>query len=149
MQSVLEQGHVNLAKMGKRDINGNTRWKYIFLRIDGGHQYNYTKYMKGIGTVREGVLTTTAHPEELRGTLVSMEGRHLLKVFDELQVVQKRVDKCRSSIDSRGTITCDECSEYGACRLNDNLFEAEESVGKANAVCDSLKGSPFILLPHL
>ena len=148
MQSVLEQGHVNLAMAGKKDINGNTRWKYVFFRIEGGHQYNYTKYMKGMGVVREGVLTTTAHPEELRGTLVSIEGRHLLKVFDELQVVQKRVDKCRSSIDRRGTITCDACREEGTCTLSDSLFVAKEDWDKANAVCDSLKQG-FILLPHL
>ena len=149
MQSVLEQGHVNLAMAGNKDINGNTRWKYVFLRIEGGHQYNYTKYMKGVGIVREGVLTTTASPEELRGALISDQRLQLLNVHDELRVVQKRVDECRSSIDSRGTITCDECSEYGACILNDNLFVAEEDWDKANAVCDSLKGSPFILLPHL
>ncbi len=148
MQSVLEQGHVNLAMAGKKDINGNTRWKYVFFRIDGECQYNYTKYMKGMGVVREGVLTTTAHPEELRGTLVSIEGRHLLKVFDELQVVQKRVDKCRSSIDRRGTITCDECREEGTCTLSDSLFVAKEDWDKASDVCESLKQG-FILLPHL
>lgn len=148
MQSVLEQGHVNLAMAGKKDINGNTRWKYVFLRIEGEHQYNYTKYMKGMGIVREGVLTTTAHPEELRGTLVSMEGRHLLRVFDELQVVQKRVDKCRSSIDRRGTTLCSECREEGTCTLSDSLFVAKEDWLKANEVCDSLKQG-FILLPHL
>ena len=105
MQSVLEQGHVNLAMAGKKDINGNTIWKYVFLRIEGGHQYNYTKYMKGAGIVREGVLTTTATPEQVAEWLSSVGGSRTLKVFDELQAVQKRVDKCRHSIDRRGYTT--------------------------------------------
>lgn len=148
MQSVLEQGHVNLAMAGKKDINGNTRWKYIFLRIKGGHQYNYTKYMKGAGIVREGVLTTTATPEQVAEWLSSVGGSRTLKVFDELQVVQKRVDKCRSSIDRRGTTLCSECREEGTCTLSDSLFVAKEAWYKANEVCDSLKQG-FILLPHL
>ena len=148
MRSDVVQGHVNLAKMGKRDVNGNVRWKYVFMYIDGYYQYNYTKYMKGVGTVREGVLTTTATPEQVAEWLSSVGGSRTLKVFDELQVVQKRVDKCRSSIDRRGTTLCSECREEGTCTLSDSLFVAKEDWHKANEVCDSLKQG-FILLPHL
>lgn len=148
MRSVSAEGHVNLAVLcKKRDVNGNSRWRYIFMYIEGGHQYNYTKYMKGIGTFSNGTIISTLSPPEVVDYLTDEGNFHNLKVSEELRSVAKKVDKCRSSIDRRGSITCKECSEYFTCTLSASLLSAGESCYKANEVCKSLK-TGFIYPPQ-
>ena len=146
MRSDVVQGHVNLAKMGKRDVNGNVRWKYVFMYIDGYYQYNYTKYMKGIGTVREGVLTTTLSPAQFREVLGS-DSIDRMKVFENLDNLYKRIEKCQSR-HSLGTLECSKCVDYNMCLMRDDLSALLENKDKFESIRDSLKQG-FILLPHL
>lgn len=148
MKSVSAEGHVNLAVLcKKRDVNGNSRWRYIFMYVEGGHQTNYTKYMKGIGTFSNGTIISTLSPPEVVDYLTAIDGSRMLKVFSDMKDLYKKIDKCKASIDRRGSITCKECSEYLTCPLALALSLKREEWVKANAVCESLK-TGFIHLPQ-